>query len=144
MLQLIETGKKRSIYLSLFYIILQCHVTQFSVVVTLYNYYCRFDFYSIFIIKLLPNTDRLQQDEDYVRGCITSTYYCLPSTSCRLCQRLYYFYLILTTFNKSKIMSEVVHDWLIDWFLVLNATFSNISAISWRPVVHDNWRWRWR
>ena len=23
----------------------------------------------------------------------------------------------------------------IDWFLVLNATFSNISAISWRPVL---------
>jgi hypothetical protein len=26
-------------------------------------------------------------------------------------------------------------DWLIDWFLVFNATFSNISAISWRPVL---------
>ena len=25
--------------------------------------------------------------------------------------------------------------WLIDWFLVFSATFSNISAISWRPVV---------
>ena len=25
--------------------------------------------------------------------------------------------------------------YLIDWFLVLNATFSNISAISWRPVL---------
>jgi hypothetical protein len=25
-------------------------------------------------------------------------------------------------------------DWLIDWFLVLNATFSNISAMSWWPV----------
>jgi hypothetical protein len=25
-------------------------------------------------------------------------------------------------------------DWLIDWFLVFNATFSNISATSWRPV----------
>jgi len=24
---------------------------------------------------------------------------------------------------------------LIDWFIVLNATFSNISAISWRPVL---------
>jgi hypothetical protein len=24
---------------------------------------------------------------------------------------------------------------LIDWILVLNATFSNISAISWRPVL---------
>ena len=26
-------------------------------------------------------------------------------------------------------------DWLIDWFIVFNATFSNISAISWRPVL---------
>jgi len=26
------------------------------------------------------------------------------------------------------------YDWLI-WFLVFNATFSNISAISWRPVL---------
>jgi hypothetical protein len=25
--------------------------------------------------------------------------------------------------------------WLIDWFLVFSATFSNISAISWRPVL---------
>ena len=25
--------------------------------------------------------------------------------------------------------------WLTDWFLVFNATFSNISAISWRPVL---------
>jgi len=25
--------------------------------------------------------------------------------------------------------------WLIDWFLVRNATFSNISAISWRPIL---------
>ena len=26
-------------------------------------------------------------------------------------------------------------DWLVGWFLVLNATLSNISAISWRPVL---------
>jgi hypothetical protein len=26
-------------------------------------------------------------------------------------------------------------DWLIDWFIVFNATFSNISATSWRPVL---------
>ena len=25
--------------------------------------------------------------------------------------------------------------WLIDWYLVFNATFSNISATSWRPVL---------
>ena len=30
---------------------------------------------------------------------------------------------------------EVEHDWLIDWFLVFNATFSNISAISCQPVL---------
>ena len=54
------------------------------------------------VVLLLPNTDCLQQD--YVRGCTTSTKYWLPST--RLCQRLYYFYQILTAFN--KIMSEVV------------------------------------
>ena len=60
------------------------------------------------VVLLLPNTDRLQQVEDYVRGCTTSTEYWRPSTSWRLCQRLYYFYRILTAFNKLKIMSEVV------------------------------------
>jgi uncharacterized protein (DUF1684 family) len=54
------------------------------------------------------NTDLLQQVEDYVRGCTTSTKYWPPSTSWRLCQRLYYFYQILTSFNKLKIISEVV------------------------------------
>ena len=58
----------------------------------------------------LPNTDWLQQVEDYFRGCTTSTKYWLPSTSWRLCQRLYYFYQILIAFNKLKIMSEVTHD----------------------------------
>jgi hypothetical protein len=62
------------------------------------------------VVLLLPNTDHLQQAEDYVRGCTTSTEYWLPSTSWRLCQRLYYFYRILTAFNKLKIMSEVAHD----------------------------------
>jgi uncharacterized protein (DUF1499 family) len=60
------------------------------------------------VVLLLPNTDRLQQVEDYVRGCATSTEYWPPSTSWRLCQRLYYIYRILTTFNKLKIISEVV------------------------------------
>jgi uncharacterized protein (DUF1499 family) len=60
------------------------------------------------VVLLLPNTDRLQQVEDYVRGCPTSTKYWQPSTIWRLCQRLSYFYQILTTFNKLKIMSEVV------------------------------------
>ena len=60
------------------------------------------------VILLLPNTDRLQQIEDYVRGYTTSTKYWPPSTNWRLCQRLYYFYQILTAFNKLKIMSEVI------------------------------------
>jgi hypothetical protein len=60
------------------------------------------------VVLLLPNTDRLQQVEDYVRGCPTSTKYWPSSTSWRLCQRLFYFYQILTIFNKLKIMSEVV------------------------------------
>ena len=32
----------------------------------------------------------------------------------------------------------VITDWLIDWFLVFNATFSNISAISWWGVITEN------
>jgi uncharacterized protein (DUF1499 family) len=60
------------------------------------------------VVLLLPNTDCFQQVKDYVRGCSTSTKYWLPSTSQRLCQRLFYFYQIMTAFNKSKIMSEVV------------------------------------
>ena len=31
---------------------------------------------------------------------------------------------------------QLLHNYrLIDWFIVFNATFSNISAISWRPVL---------
>jgi uncharacterized protein (DUF1499 family) len=60
------------------------------------------------VVLLLPNTDSLQQVEDYVRGGTTSTKYWQPSTSWRLCRRWYYFYQILTAFNKLKIMSEVV------------------------------------
>ena len=60
------------------------------------------------VVLLLRNIDNLQQVEDYVRGCSTSTKYWQPSTSWRLCQRLYYFYQILTAFNKLKIMSEDV------------------------------------
>ena len=60
------------------------------------------------VVLLLLNTDLLQQVEDYVRECTTSTKYWPLSTSWRLCQRLYYFYQILTSFNKLKIMLEVV------------------------------------
>ena len=38
--------------------------------------------------------------------------------------------LILQIFDKEL---DIKIDWLIDLFLVFNATFSNISAISWRP-----------
>jgi hypothetical protein len=41
------------------------------------------------VLLLLPNTDRLQQVEDYVRCCTTSTKYWPPSTSWRLCQMLH-------------------------------------------------------
>ena len=72
------------------------------------------------VVLPLPNTDCLQQVEDYVRGCSTSTKYWLPShklkimsevvlllpntdclhTSWRLCQRLFYLYQILTAFTQ--------------------------------------------
>ena len=32
------------------------------------------------------------------------------------------------------IITKYIH-WLIDWLIVFNATFSNISAISWQPVL---------
>jgi hypothetical protein len=41
-----------------------------------------------FLLLPIPYTDCLQQIDDYVRGCTTSTKYRLPSTSWRLCQRL--------------------------------------------------------
>jgi len=59
-------------------------------------------------VVLLPNSDRLQQVEDYVRGCTTSIKFWPPSTSWKICQRLYYFYKILTAFSKSKHILEVV------------------------------------
>jgi hypothetical protein len=46
--------------------------------------------------------------EDDVRGCLTSTKYWIPSASWRWCQRLFDFYQILNSFNKLKMMSEVV------------------------------------
>ena len=60
------------------------------------------------VVLLLPNTDSLQQVEDYVRGCSTSTKYWQTSASWGLCQRLFFFYQILTAFSKLRIMSEVV------------------------------------
>jgi hypothetical protein len=56
------------------------------------------------VILLLPNTDRLKQVEDYVRGCSISAKYWQPSTSWKLCKRLFYFCQILTALNKLKNM----------------------------------------
>ena len=60
------------------------------------------------VLLLIPNSDRLQQVEDYVRGYAASTKYWPPSTSWGLCQRLCCFYQILTAFNSLRTMSEVV------------------------------------
>jgi uncharacterized protein (DUF1499 family) len=59
-------------------------------------------------VLLLPNTVTFQQVEDYIRGCSTSAKYCHPSTSWRLYQRVFYFYQILSPFNKLKTISEGV------------------------------------
>ena len=59
-------------------------------------------------VLLLPNTVTLEQVEDYIRGCSTFTKYCRPWTSWRLYQRVFYFYLILSSFNKLKTISEGV------------------------------------
>ena len=57
---------------------------------------------------LIRNTYSLQLVENYVRDCSTSTGYWQPSKSWRWCQRLLYFYKILTAFNNLQIKSEVV------------------------------------
>ena len=54
---------------------------------------------SAFVI-FLPTTDRLQQVDNYVRICSTSINYWPPLTCWSLCQRLIYFYQLLTAFNK--------------------------------------------
>ena len=41
----------------------------------------------------------------------------------------------MLTFHFDICRGIFLHPNLFDWFLVLNATFSNISAISWRPVL---------
>jgi hypothetical protein len=60
------------------------------------------------LVLLLLNTDRLQQFEDFVRACSTSTKYWPLSTIWRFCQSLFHFYQILTVFNNLKILSELV------------------------------------
>jgi hypothetical protein len=66
--------------------------------------------YSIkhYLIKFVSDMRQVGGLFRFLRGCTTSTKYWPPPTSWRLCQRLYYFYQILTTSNKMKIMSEVV------------------------------------
>jgi hypothetical protein len=59
------------------------------------------------VVLLLPKNHSLHQVEKYVRGCSTSTNYWQSSSSWQLCQRLFYFYQILTAFIKLTIMSEV-------------------------------------
>jgi uncharacterized protein (DUF1499 family) len=96
-------------YLILSYLILSYHIyictsTFFLLWTKVYA-----DVGSLSILLLyLPSTERIQQVEDYVRGCTISTKYWTHSTSWRLCQRLYYFYQVLNAFDKLKIMSEVV------------------------------------
>ena len=59
-------------------------------------------------VLLLPNTVTLEQVEDYIRGCSTSTKYCPPLTGWRLYQRVFFFYQILSPLNKLKTISEGV------------------------------------
>ena len=98
------------------------------------------------VVLLLPNTNLLQQVKDYVWGCTTSTKYWLPSTSQRLCLRLYYFYQILTSFNKSKIMSKVA-TWQLKkvktiyrfHVLVFDKGDSSFECFNlWQPVLVEN------
>jgi hypothetical protein len=81
------------------------------------------------------------------------------------CRRKQYFY-IIRTYEKDRntILKKCIpaikvpflyftlclSDWLIDWFIVFKATFSNISAISWRSVLvveearvpgENHWPW---
>jgi uncharacterized protein (DUF1499 family) len=60
------------------------------------------------VVLLLPNTVTLEQVEDYIRECSTSTKYCHPWASWRLYQRVFYFYQILSSFNKLRTISESV------------------------------------
>ena len=65
------------------------------------------------VVLHLRNTDSIQQVEEYVSCCSTFIIYGLPLTSWRLCQRLFYFYKILTAFKNLKISSNVV---LLLWY----------------------------
>ena len=50
-----------------------------------------------------------------------------------------YFYFIFCSIDKGLLIydhkEESYSDGMMNWFLVFNVTFSNISAISWRPVL---------
>ena len=55
------------------------------------------------VALLLANIDRLQQVEDYIRGCTTYSEYWPTWTGWRLCQRLHYFYQTLTISTSWKL-----------------------------------------
>ena len=93
-------------------------------------------------VLLLPNTVTLKQVEDYIRGCSTSTKYCPPLTSWRLYQRVFYFYQILSSFNKLKTISEgvlllpntVTPSWRlyqrVFYFYQILSSFNKLKTIS--------------
>ena len=55
----------------------------------------------------------------------------LDKAGCNVIVRLEY---VITNFGKDLLICHCTFG-LIDWFLVFDATFSNISVISWRPVL---------
>jgi uncharacterized protein (DUF1499 family) len=71
-------------------------------------------------VLLLPNTVTLEQVEDYIRGCSTSTKYCYPWTSGRLYQRM--FYDSLQIVQGWQYFVEVVHP------LIQSSTCSRVTA----------------
>jgi hypothetical protein len=84
------------------------------------------------------NTKFLQQVEDDVRGCSTTKYW-IPSTSWRWCQRLFD-YQILNSFNKLKMMSEVV--WLpnTEFLQQVEDDVRGYSTTKYWPP-STSWRW---
>ena len=93
------------------------------------------------VVLFLFNIENLQQLDVYVRGCSLSINYWQSSTTRRLCQRLFYFYQILTTFNKLTFMSEVaLFIFNIENLQQLDvyARGSSISIKYWQPS--SSWR----
>ena len=84
----------------------------------------------------IDSEDRLRtrlydKRDDYLFGIFKLFFSVITCIYCMYCTYLLWCYI----FSVPKyIMKKCLIDWLIDWCLVFNATFSNISAISWRPV----------